>query len=91
MTLTLHLKTVQAKQAWSPVNQNDNGQHTEKNWPPVALAAVDEELFAVGGFDGIAYLETVEIFDAKENQWRHHSRMNDRRHEAGVSAVWMRR
>lgn len=31
----------------------------------------DGHLYALGGYDGTAYLNTVECYDAKSNEWKH--------------------
>lgn len=37
------------------------------------------QLYAVGGFDGTAYLKTIEVYDSETNQWRLCGCMNYRR------------
>lgn len=45
----------------------------------VGLAVVNGQLYAVGGFDGTAYLKTIEVYDSETNQWRLCGCMNYRR------------
>ena len=35
----------------------------------VGVAAVNGRLYAVGGFDGKNFLDTIEVYDADTNQW----------------------
>lgn len=53
----------------------------------VGLAVVNGQLYAVGGFDGTAYLKTIEVYDPETNQWRLCGCMNYRRLGGGVGVM----
>ncbi|KAJ9584402.1 hypothetical protein L9F63_021254 [Diploptera punctata] len=53
----------------------------------VGLAVVNGQLYAVGGFDGTAYLKTIEVYDTDQNQWRLCGAMNYRRLGGGVGVM----
>lgn len=53
----------------------------------VGLAVVNGQLYAVGGFDGTAYLKTIEVYDPDQNQWRLCGAMNYRRLGGGVGVM----
>lgn len=53
----------------------------------VGLAVVNGQLYAVGGFDGTAYLKTIEVYDTEQNQWRLCGCMNYRRLGGGVGVM----
>ena len=56
----------------------------------VGLAVVGGQLLAVGGFDGVNYLKTVEILDCENGNWRLCSgagNMHYRRLGGGVGVV----
>lgn len=53
----------------------------------VGLAVVNGQLYAVGGFDGSAYLKTIEVYDPETNQWRLCGCMNYRRLGGGVGVM----
>lgn len=53
----------------------------------VGLAVVNGQLYAVGGFDGTAYLKTIEVYDTEQNQWRLCGAMNYRRLGGGVGVM----
>lgn len=53
----------------------------------VGLAVVNGQLYAVGGFDGTAYLKTIEVYDPEQNQWRLCGAMNYRRLGGGVGVM----
>ena len=56
----------------------------------VGLAVVGGQLLAVGGFDGVNYLKTVEILDSENGSWRLCSgsgNMHNRRLGGGVGVV----
>lgn len=53
----------------------------------VGLAVVNGQLYAVGGFDGTAYLKTIEVYDPESNQWRLCGTMNYRRLGGGVGVM----
>lgn len=53
----------------------------------VGLAVVNGQLYAVGGFDGAAYLKTIEVYDPEQNQWRLCGCMNYRRLGGGVGVM----
>lgn len=42
---------------------------------------------SVGGFDGTAYLKTIEVYDPETNQWRLCGCMNYRRLGGGVGVM----
>lgn len=48
---------------------------------------VNGQLYAVGGFDGTAYLKTIEVYDPETNQWRLCGCMNYRRLGGGVGVM----
>lgn len=51
------------------------------------MAVVNGQLYAVGGFDGTAYLKTIEVYDPETNQWRLCGCMNYRRLGGGVGVM----
>lgn len=53
----------------------------------VGLAVVNGLLYAVGGFDGTAYLKTIEVYDSEQNQWKLCGCMNYRRLGGGVGVM----
>lgn len=53
----------------------------------MGLAVVNGQLYAVGGFDGTAYLKTIEVYDPETNQWRLCGCMNYRRLGGGVGVM----
>lgn len=53
----------------------------------VGLAVVNGQLYAVGGFDGTAYLKTIEGYDPETNQWKLCGCMNYRRLGGGVGVM----
>lgn len=53
----------------------------------VGLAVVNNFLYAIGGFDGTAYLKTIEVYDPETNQWRLCGCMNYRRLGGGVGVM----
>lgn len=53
----------------------------------VGLAVVNGQLYAVGGFDGTAYLKTIEVYDPEQNQWKLCGCMNYRRLGGGVGVM----
>lgn len=48
---------------------------------------VNDQLYAVGGFDGTTYLKTVEVYDREGNQWRQSGCMTYRRLGGGVGVL----
>ena len=44
-------------------------------------------VYAVGGYDGSAHLNTVECYDPKTNEWRSVPNMASRRSSAGVAVI----
>lgn len=36
----------------------------------VAVCALGDKLFVVGGYDGHSYLNTVESYDAQKDEWK---------------------
>ncbi|VDO40195.1 unnamed protein product [Onchocerca flexuosa] len=68
----------------------DNCETIDRNTRPfynVGLAVVNDQLYAVGGFDGTTYLKTVEVYDRETNQWRQSGCMTYRRLGGGVGVV----
>ncbi|VDP92372.1 unnamed protein product [Echinostoma caproni] len=53
----------------------------------VGLAVVNNQLIAIGGFDGATYLKTVELYDPEANCWLLRGSMNSRRLGGGVGVV----
>lgn len=53
----------------------------------MGLAVVNNNLIAIGGFDGANYLKSVEIFDPEQQQWKQCSSMIYRRLGGGVGVV----
>ena len=48
----------------------------------VALVSNMDKLWAIGGYDGMKNLSTVEVYDPKKNEWTFASPMEA--HEGGV-------
>ncbi|XP_006871369.1 PREDICTED: kelch-like protein 4 [Chrysochloris asiatica] len=42
----------------------------------VAVCSLGDKLYAVGGYDGHTYLNTVESYDAQENEWKEEAPVN---------------
>ena len=67
------------------------------SWEPIAdmqvrrrhvgLAIVGDRLYAAGGHDGDAHLNTVEVYDPKANQWTYVASMHFARRGAGLAAL----
>ncbi|PIO72381.1 kelch repeat protein [Teladorsagia circumcincta] len=76
---------------WILLPAMNSKRYSEKEWfcLQLALAAVDEKLYAVGGINDTTEHDTVEVFDPKENEWKLHSRLSDRRKGLGAGVVWM--
>lgn len=53
----------------------------------VGLTVVNNQLIAIGGFDGATYLKTVELYDPDANCWLLGGSMNSRRLGGGVGVV----
>ena len=53
----------------------------------VGVAAFDQYVFAVGGYDGNHQLPTVERYDVETNQWDSISSMNRPRSALSVAVV----
>nr|AAW27139.1 SJCHGC06437 protein [Schistosoma japonicum] len=53
----------------------------------VGLAVVNNQLIAIGGFDGATYLKSVELYDPDANCWSVRGSMNSRRLGGGVGVV----
>ena len=53
----------------------------------VGCAVVKRLLFAVGGFDGVNRLSTVECYDPEKDEWRMVASMNTVRSGAGMSVL----
>lgn len=53
----------------------------------VGLAVVNGQLYACGGFDGTAYLKTIEVYDPESNTWKLCGCMNYRRLGGGVGVM----
>ena len=49
----------------------------------VGVATVNRLMYAVGGFDGVNRLRSVECFDPETNEWRFVAPMNVTRSGAG--------
>ncbi len=55
----------------------------------VGVAILDGLLYAIGGYDGGACVDTAERYDPLTNQWSAIAAMNARRRYAKVAAVGM--
>ena len=53
----------------------------------VRVGVVNGIVYAVGGYDGSAHLNTVECFDPMTNAWRAVASMASRRSSAGVAVL----
>lgn len=53
----------------------------------VRVGVVNGIIYAIGGYDGSAHLNTVECFDPMTNTWRPIASMASRRSSAGVAVV----
>ena len=53
----------------------------------VGVCVVNGRLYAVGGFDGVRYLKSIEWFDNSSNEWKFAPQMNYRRLGCGVGVV----
>ena len=51
------------------------------------VGVVNSIIYAVGGYDGSAHLNTVECFDPMTNAWRTVASMASRRSSAGVAVL----
>lgn len=52
-----------------------------------ALTVLDGQLAAIGGFDGVDYLKSIEIFDKELDKWKFISNMNHPRLGAGIAIL----
>jgi len=57
--------------------------NTPRAWP--AVAALDNSIYVIGGFDSVNRLRSVEVYNLDQNSWRFISGMNVCR--AGCAAV----
>nr|XP_008121938.1 PREDICTED: kelch-like protein 20 isoform X2 [Anolis carolinensis] len=55
----------------------------------VGLAVANGYLLAIGGYDGIVHVTTVEAFDWEMNKWRRFGNMQTVHPGGGVTAVKM--
>ena len=51
------------------------------------MGVVNGIVYAIGGYDGSAHLNTVECFDPMTNSWRTVASMASRRSSAGVAVL----
>ena len=51
------------------------------------MGVVNGIIYAIGGYDGSAHLNTVECFDPMTNTWRIVASMASRRSSAGVAVL----
>lgn len=53
----------------------------------IGVALLGDSLIAVGGYDGVQYLKTVEKYDAEKNEWTPLAPLNYNRAGACVVTV----
>ena len=57
----------------------------------VAVGVINNLLYAVGGYDGTAVLDTVEVYDPRIDQWKTVASMRSRRRHAAIGMLTCRR
>ena len=56
-------------------------------WNIISEYGYEESLFAIGGYDGSSYLNTMERFDIAKQVWEEMPRMKSKRDGLGVVAI----
>lgn len=59
----------------------------------VGICPLGDRLYAVGGYDGHTYLDTVESYDAQNNEWTEVTKNSktyvNRESESNYTAKWL--
>jgi len=69
-----------ATQQWTPMTQEMNVRRAR-----VGVASSGNKLYAIGGYDGMTNLSSIEIYNPEEGTWSLAGNMN--RHEGGVGVA----